>query len=101
MPGEPHDDARVIESILTICGLEAEAAQFLARGATSRVWRAQTHTGPVVVRLGDPAAGKDARFDADFGVLQRLHQVDGRVAEPLMVGRGGPAMPRRLSHRRV
>jgi aminoglycoside phosphotransferase (APT) family kinase protein len=86
----PRHDAGLVTAILASLDMEATAVQFLTEGATSRVWRAQTCPGAVVIRVGDPAPGKVARFDAEVGVRQRLYRVGGRVAEPLAAGRWSP-----------
>ncbi len=81
------DEGVLIGAILAEQALPATQVQFLAQGATSRAWRAETPRGPVVLRLGQPNPGKVARFAADAGVRQRLSVQDGRVALPLAVGR--------------
>jgi aminoglycoside phosphotransferase (APT) family kinase protein len=93
MQVSPHNDAGLVTAILASLDMEATTVRFLTAGATSRAWRAQTRPGAVVIRVGDPAPGKVARFDAEVGVRQRLYRVDGRVAEPLAAGRWSPAMP--------
>jgi aminoglycoside phosphotransferase (APT) family kinase protein len=89
----PHNDAGLVTDILASLDIEATTVQFLTAGATSRVWRAQTRTDTVVIRVAAPATGKVARFDAEVGLRQRLYRIDGRVAEPLASGRWKPAMP--------
>src|SRR5919201_748072 len=93
MQVSPHNDAGLVTAILASFNMEATAVQFLTAGATSRVWCAQTRTDTVVIRIGDLAPGRVARFDAEVGMRQRLYRVDGRIAEPLAAGRWSPAMP--------
>jgi len=80
-------EAALVQAILTSRNLPVVQVQFLAQGATSRAWRAETASGLVVVRLGQPNPGKEARFTADAGVRQRLYARNRRVALPLAVGR--------------
>jgi aminoglycoside phosphotransferase (APT) family kinase protein len=80
-------DSTAVEAIIAHLGMEVTALDFLVQGATSRVWRAETPDGPVVIRLGDPLPGKTAGFGADAGARRRILQAGGRVAEPLAVGR--------------
>jgi aminoglycoside phosphotransferase (APT) family kinase protein len=100
VPAVPPDEIHLIERILVSCRLEALAVQVIAQGSTSRVWRADTPGGSVVVRLAVPAQGKSVGFDADVGVRTRMYRADDRVAQPLASGRadlpnpnGGPAVP--------
>jgi aminoglycoside phosphotransferase (APT) family kinase protein len=83
----------LVQCILTSCELEPATLQFLAQGATTCVWRADTNRGSVVIRLADPAPGKVARFNADVEVRTRLYEVDGRVAEPIALGFANRAAP--------
>ncbi|HWE61016.1 MAG TPA: phosphotransferase [Chloroflexota bacterium] len=83
-------DAALIRAILGSIDMPATATQFLATGATSRVWRADTSIGAVVVRLGNPAPGKATSFVADATVRRHLACHDDRVAVPLAIGRWDP-----------
>jgi aminoglycoside phosphotransferase (APT) family kinase protein len=87
------DETRVVESILTSCSLVPATIEFLAQGSTSRVWRADTSCGAVVIRLGDPAPGKAPRFNAEAEVQRRLFLADGRTAEPLAISEDGATVP--------
>lgn len=75
-----------VKQILGLLELEASYVADLAKGATSRVFLADTQKGKLVIRIAEPNLGKRVQgslFEADAGIRYKLRKLDQRTAEPL------------------
>jgi hypothetical protein len=80
------ESRRAVSAVLASLDLDAQSCTFLARGAISEVWKAETTMGPVAIRLGKPSVDEIPRFAADATVRRLLLESGGHVTRPIALG---------------
>jgi Ser/Thr protein kinase RdoA (MazF antagonist) len=86
-PATADDVSAIVAAVL---GSPPEDVRPLGRGVTSEGWRADTSDGPlaVLVELSEEhrpphSRSAPANYEAQHGLLERLHPLDARVPEPI------------------
>lgn len=73
--------------ILSACGISYQQIRYITAGATSEAWAITSSDGHLVLRIAAPRAGERSRYEAEFGIRQRLRALGGEVARPVATNR--------------